>query len=68
MRPDQTDMLPEQTGDFMVSPTYFLILLGVGFLIGTFGHLVKSKTLIATGILLIFLATLALPLAYQILN
>ncbi|MEX2253295.1 MAG: hypothetical protein WD649_04015 [Thermoleophilaceae bacterium] len=58
--------LPEQTGDFSVSPTYFIVLLGVGFLIGTAGHLFKSRTMIATGVLLIFLATLALPLAYAV--
>jgi hypothetical protein len=59
---------PGQSGDFQVSPTFFLVLLGLGFLIGTLGHIIKSKTLIAAGILLIFAATIFLPLAYTISN
>jgi hypothetical protein len=59
---------PGQSGDFRVSPTFFLVLLGLGFLIGTLGHIVKSKTLIAAGILLIFAATIFVPLAYTISN
>ena len=59
---------PGQSGDFRVSPTFFLVLLGLGFLIGTLGHIIKSKTLIAAGILLIFAATIFVPLAYTISN
>lgn len=59
---------PGQSGDFRVSPTFFIVLLGLGFLIGTFGHIIKSKTLIAAGILLIFAATIFVPLAYTISN
>lgn len=59
---------PGQSGDFRVSPAFFLVLLGLGFLIGTLGHIVKSKTLIAAGILLIFAATIFVPLAYTISN
>ena len=59
---------PGQSGDFRVSPTFFLVLLGLGFLIGTLGHIIKSKTLIAAGILLIFAATIFLPLAYSLSN
>jgi hypothetical protein len=47
---------------FDPSPTPFVVLMGVGFLVGTIGHVYKSKALIATGIGLIFMATLALPL------
>ena len=43
-------------------PTPFVVLMGVGFLVGTVGHVYKSKTLIVTGISLIFMATLGLPL------
>jgi hypothetical protein len=57
---------PGQSGDFRVSPKFFLILLGLGFVIGTIGHIVKSRTLQAAGILLIFAATLFLPLAYTV--
>jgi hypothetical protein len=59
---------PGQSGDFRVSPMFFLVLLGLGFLIGTVGHIIKSKTLIAAGILLIFAATIFVPLAYTISN
>jgi hypothetical protein len=59
---------PGQSGDFRVSPTFFLVLLGLGFLIGTLGHIIKSKTLIAAGILMIFAATIFLPLAYSLSN
>lgn len=57
---------PGQSGDFRVSPTFFLVLLGLGFLIGTIGHIVKSRTLVASGILLIFAATIFLPIAYSV--
>ena len=56
---------PGQSGDFRVSPTFFIVLLGLGFLIGTIGHIYKSKTLVAAGILLIFAATVFLPIAYS---
>ena len=59
---------PGQSGDFRVSPTFFLVLLGLGFLIGTLGHIIKSRTLVAAGILLIFAATIFLPLAYSLSN
>jgi hypothetical protein len=52
---------PDQSGDFRVSPTFFVFLLGAGFVIGVFGHIVKSKTLVAVGIGLVFAATVALP-------
>jgi hypothetical protein len=63
LRPDDG---PGQSGEFRVSPTFFLVLLGLGFLIGTLGHIVKSRTLVAAGILLIFAATVFLPIAYTV--
>ena len=47
---------------FDPSPAPFIALMALGFLVGVTGHVYKSKTLIATGIGLIFLATLGLPL------
>ena len=41
---------------------YLLLMLG-GFVVGTAGHLYKSKFVVAIGILMIFAATLLLPLA-----
>jgi hypothetical protein len=59
---------PEQEGDFEVSPSFFLILLALGFGIGTIGHIIKSRTLVAAGVLLIFGATFAIPIAYSLSN
>ena len=57
---------PDPGGEFRVSPSFFLVLLGLGFLIGTIGHIVKSRTLVAIGVILIFGATLVLPFAYTV--
>ncbi len=59
---------PDPSGEFRVSPTFLLVLLGLGFLIGTVGHIIKSRTLQIAGVLLIFAATIFLPLAYSISN
>ena len=51
------------TGPFdNLSPRGYIVLMGLGFLVGTAGHIVRSKVMIAAGILMIFLATLLLPL------
>jgi ethanolamine ammonia-lyase large subunit len=47
---------------FDPSPAPFVVMMAVGFIVGAIGHLYESKTMIATGIGLIFLATLGLPL------
>jgi hypothetical protein len=57
---------PDPSGEFRVSPTSLIVLLGLGFLIGTLGHLFKSRTLQAAGVLLILAATIFLPIAYSI--
>ena len=57
---------PEPSGDFRVSPTYLIVLLGLGFLIGAAGHLFKSRTLQTAGVLLILAATIFLPIAYSV--
>jgi hypothetical protein len=59
---------PKQTGDFEVDPAFFFILLGLGFLIGAFGHLVRSRTLVAVGVILIFAATVFIPIALNAAN
>ncbi len=53
---------------FDPSPVPFVLLMAAGFLIGTTGHVYKSKALIATGIGMVFLATLALPLGIYLSN
>lgn len=35
----------------------FGTLMGVGFLVGIAGHIVKVRTLVAVGVLLVFIAT-----------
>ena len=57
---------PDPSGEFRVSPTFLIVLLGLGFLIGSLGHLFKSRTLQAAGVLLILAATIFLPIAYSI--
>jgi hypothetical protein len=52
--------LPSQ--DVGTSPKPFLILAAVGFAIALVGHMSRTKTLIVTGIALIFLASFLLPL------
>ncbi len=60
------DRGPEPSGDFRVEPEAFVALLLAGFLIGTLGHIYKSKTAVATGIAMIFLATVGIPLWLQL--
>ena len=54
--------IPDPSPEFGSSPWPFVILMLAGFVIGIFGHIIKSKPLIATGIGLIFMGTLVLPL------
>jgi NADH:ubiquinone oxidoreductase subunit K len=48
--------------------TESLVLSAILFVIGTFGHIIKSRTLVAVGIALVFAATVALPLALALSN
>jgi hypothetical protein len=50
------------------SLTPYLIMMGAGFVIGIWGHGMKSRWVVAFGILLIFLATALLPLALVVLS
>ena len=43
-------------------PMPFIALMGLGFVIGVGGHIYKSRTAVATGIGMIFVATILLPL------
>jgi hypothetical protein len=47
---------------FDPDPLPFIVLMGLGFLVGVTGHVYKSRTVIATGIGMIFAATILLPL------
>jgi len=52
-------ILPESIGPYVS-------LMIAGFVIGILGHLFRSRWLVAVGIILIFLAALALPLALNV--
>ena len=51
--------------DAATDPKRYLILLAVGFVVAVAGHLTRTKTLIAAGLALIFLATFLLPLYFH---
>ena len=53
-----TDLVP--SGDPSLGA--FIAVMALGFLVGIGGHVYKSKTAVATGIGLIFLSTVVLPL------
>ena len=48
-------ILPQTTGPYVA-------LMIVGFVVGALGHLSRSRWLVTIGIVIIFLAALALPL------
>jgi hypothetical protein len=54
--------------DFGASPTPFIVLMVVGFALGVAGHIVRSKTAVALGIGMVFLATFLLPLVTNVLK
>ena len=53
---------------FGASPTPFVVLMVVGFVIGVVGHITRIKGLIALGIGMIFLATFLLPLITNVVK
>ena len=66
MIPGDLPALPSQ--DVATDPKRYLILFALGFLIALFGHLTRTKTLIAVGLALIFVATVLLPLYFHFGN
>jgi hypothetical protein len=59
---------PDQSGDFRVSPGFFIALFAAGFAIAVAGHVIRSRTLVAAGVLLGFAATVLIPIAYSLSN
>jgi hypothetical protein len=51
---------------FSPSPAPFVVLMLLGFLVGAVGHAYRSKATIATGIGMVLLATLLLPLGIYV--
>jgi Flp pilus assembly protein TadB len=56
---------PEQSGRFETSPSFFIVLFGIGALVAVVGHVTRIRPLIAAGIILIFLATFLIPIFLQ---
>jgi cyanate permease len=54
-------ILPESIGPYVS-------LMMAGFLIGVLGHLTRSRWLVALGIILVFLAATAFPLALNVFS
>ncbi len=42
--------------------TVFIVIMLLGFAIGTYGHIIKLRAMIVVGIVMILLATIVLPL------
>ena len=51
-------LVPEGDPNLVV----FIVIMLLGFMIGTYGHIIKSRWVIITGIVMIFSATVVLPL------
>jgi hypothetical protein len=55
--------LPElPSRDVGTDPKPYIAVFGLGFLIGVLGHLFKVKVMVAAGVLMVFMATVVLPL------
>ena len=56
----------EPDGDFAlgmgVAIGMFIALFAVGFLLGVLGHVLKIRLMVGIGVLLVFLATVLLPI------
>jgi hypothetical protein len=53
---------------FGASPTPYIVLMMFGFCVGVAGHIVRSRTTVAVGIGMVFLATFLLPLGTYVLK
>jgi hypothetical protein len=51
---------------YATDPKPYVILFGAGFAIGVLGHIVKVKAMVVAGVLMVFLATVALPLVTRL--
>jgi hypothetical protein len=52
------DLVPKGDPNLAV----FIVIMLLGFMIGTYGHIARMRALIILGIVLIFAATVVLPL------
>ena len=52
------DLVPKGDPDLAV----FIAIMLLGFVVGTAGHVIKSRTMVIIGIVVIFASTVVLPL------
>ena len=58
------DILPlPRNFEFSPDPGPYIALFGLGFMVAVVGHIASSKTLVLTGLLMILLSTVLLPVA-----
>ena len=58
------DVLPIPNNfEFSPDPQPYIAIFGIGFMVAIVGHIAQAKWLIATGLLMIFLSTVLLPIA-----
>ena len=57
------DLVPPLAALLPRSPTPYVALMLAGFVIGILGHLTRTRWLIASGVILIFLGAFLFPLA-----
>ena len=58
------DILPiDRNFEFSPDPGPYIAVFVIGFMVAVVGHIATSKTLIAAGLLMIFMATVLLPVA-----
>jgi hypothetical protein len=62
----QARSLLAQSDSFRTSPDPFIALMIAGFAVGVFGYLAGSRVLVGVGVVMIFFATLLIPLALNI--
>jgi hypothetical protein len=55
------DLLLPLAALFPQSPTPYITLMLVGFVVGILGHLTRARWLVAAGVILIFLGALLFP-------
>lgn len=53
---------PQPHPEFGHSPTLFIVITVAGFLVGVFGHVIRSRWVVAIGITAVFLGTFVIPL------
>ena len=56
-----SDFIEPDRGSPEISLSYIYVLLGLGFLLGTIGHIAKARWLVIVGIVMIMTASVGLP-------